>query len=123
MSDESPLIPREADEKVLLRFRPEMADKDAQMIQDTADEYIVLEWPAANNGIICYGRMDGDSRGWIANWGDRPIIKYLLDRVKELEGMIGSRDKAIDWADAEIRRLNSAKIVVPESIKQIMAKG
>lgn len=119
MSDESPPVPRDAGDKVLLRFRPEMADKDAQMIQDIADEYTVIEWPAANNGIICYGRMDGDSRGWIANWGDRPIIKYLLDRVKELEGMIGSRDKA----DAEIRRLNSAKIVVPESIKQIMAKG
>lgn len=93
MTDNSPPIPREAGDKVLLRFRANFADKYEQMIQDIADEYIVIEWPSANSGIICYGRMDNDSRGWIANWGDRAVIKHLLDEVAQLRFAIDERAK------------------------------
>jgi len=66
--------------KILLRFTPEPQDEDQKLMDDEAEEYIIVEEPKANSGLVVFGRYNRS--GWIANPTLRPVVKYLLQALE-----------------------------------------
>lgn len=62
--------------KILFRFTTNPED-DVTGVDDVAAEYLILERPRGDAGLIVYGRRS--SGEWVGNWGGRHVIKRLLE--------------------------------------------
>jgi hypothetical protein len=52
---------------------------------DNPDAYAVMEVATARDGVIVYGKQDGQ---WCANWHARGLVKHILSRLSAAEARV-----------------------------------
>ena len=72
-----------------LRFEPDFSGvtEEQRYIQDLPVEIAVFPFKKENNradGFIVYGRPHANKDDWRANYGARLVIKYLIEKQKEV---------------------------------------
>lgn len=111
--------------KVIFRWRPEEPDEEKRMMEDIADEYVVIEREAAVGGIIVYARYRGE---WIANpWNLRHLLRRVLrqTRIEEIRDLAAHPLlvlKTDNFSQADLARLKAemAKVCLqPASVATI----